>query len=83
MAKKPSTNLPPYHLCVGKKKDEEDEARIFTQVGAGWMTRNGSGVKIKLDLTLLLGPSDELYLLPNRKFKEQQSGSNTTTTTNT
>lgn len=55
--------LPAFNVCVAKVDQEIPVRRAFTQVGVGWMTKEG-GIRIKIDLTIVLGSEDELYVFP-------------------
>lgn len=59
--------LPAFNVCVAKVYQETPLPirRVFTQVGVGWSTEKG--IRIKIDLTIVLGPEDELYVFPKEK----------------
>lgn len=66
---------PYYNVCVarvyqGDPARKLKTRRVFTQVGVGWRGENDS-VRVKIDLTIILGPDDELYLFPKTKVIEQ------------
>lgn len=58
--------LPSFNVCVAKVYQETPVRRTFTQVGVGWLTKEG-GIRAKIDLTIVLGPEDELYVFPKEK----------------
>lgn len=58
-------NKASYNVCVAKVYQDKPVRRVFTQVGVGFVS--GDSVRMKLDLTIILGPDDELYLFPKEK----------------
>jgi hypothetical protein len=52
----------PYVICVGK--EYKPGKNKFTEIGVGFSTKKGTGIKIQLDLKLILGPNDNIYVFP-------------------
>jgi hypothetical protein len=52
-------NKPQYVVCIAKPI--KAAKRQFTEVGVAWVSENGS-IKVAIDITVILGPTDELFL---------------------
>jgi hypothetical protein len=49
-----------YVVCVGK--EYMPGKNKFTEVGVGFQTRDGKGIRLQLDLTLILSPKDNVFV---------------------
>jgi hypothetical protein len=52
-----------HNVCVGRLYQDRPPKRVFTQIGVGWEQPNGA-IKLRLDVTVVLGPAEELWLFP-------------------
>jgi hypothetical protein len=50
-------------ICIGK--DIAPGRQKFTEVGVAWVREKGK-VSLKFDITLILTPSDKVYLFPKK-----------------
>lgn len=57
---------PDWVVCIAKPIGQGK--RCFTEIGVAWSTLGG-GIKISIDLTIVLGPNDEMYLFKKDKVK--------------
>jgi len=63
--------MPDYNFCVGKEIEKGKQK--ITQIGVGFIEefdangkkRDKPYISIKLDLTVILGPNDRIYIFPN------------------
>lgn len=62
-----------YVVCVGK--EYMPGKNKFTEVGVGFQTKDGKGIRIQLDLTLILSPGDNIFVFvrKDRSTEEEQS----------
>jgi len=65
---------PAYNVCVARVYQPDitqkgKTRRVFIQVGVAWQGDNA--IRAKIDLTLILGPDDELYLFSKDKAQLQ------------
>ena len=49
-----------YVVCVGK--EYMPGKNKFTEVGVGFQTRDGKGIRLQFDLTLILSPQDNVFV---------------------
>jgi len=57
-----------YVVCVGK--EYMPGRHKFTEVGVGFETRDKKGIRLQIDLTLVLSPSEPLYVFLRNDSKE-------------
>lgn len=63
---------PQWSVCIGTPIADGKQA--FTQVGVGWDTKSGGGINFKVNVRVLLGPEDQLYLFrADRKGKATET----------
>jgi len=59
-----------YVVCVGK--EYMPGKNKFTEVGVGFSTKDGKGIRIQLDLTLILSPKDNLFIFLRGSHKPEE-----------
>lgn len=75
MADKPRdlSKIPPYNVCIAKPLKVPAGAppkNKFVNIGVAWPTNSGAGLRAQLDLTIIVGPGDQIMLLPNRNHPD-------------
>lgn len=58
---------PEYYVSV--KRDRGEEKPHWTTIGAGWVTKSGEGIYLRLDAAPITG---EVYVMPNKDKEEKK-----------
>jgi hypothetical protein len=58
-----------YVVCVGK--EYMPGVNKFTEVGVGFQTKDGKGIRLQLDLTLILSPKDNVFVFLRKSKPEE------------
>jgi NOL1/NOP2/fmu family ribosome biogenesis protein len=60
-----------YVVCVGK--EYMPGKRKFTEIGVGFETKDRKGIRLQLDVTLILSPDQELFVFLRNSHKEEET----------
>ena len=66
---------PTYNVCIAKRlpldKTHPNTKRAFTTVGVAWDNESGNGLRLVFDITVILTPEDEVFVMKRREFSQQ------------
>lgn len=60
-----------YVVCVGK--EYMPGKHKFTEIGVGFETRDHKGIRLQLDLSLILSPEQKLFVFLRGSHREEDS----------